>query len=308
MTTRIELLWSVLRRQGIGAQRRVDATHPLDLYADFTPPDCPGLVLLTDARPPDAPSLKAIAIDRRQRQDGRWTLRISLEEPRLLAVFGELCRDIIAFTRTGVESSRAGGAVLSRIDRWRNLLQAEPAALGRSALRGLIGELLFLETLMPALGPDDAIHAWTGPLGTDQDFQLPSGLRIEVKALDRDANQVRINGLGQLDGAGHDLQLALVRLEDTGRDADGALTAALLVSRLRTGLANAPVALQNFEISLRFVGWNDTDDTSSVVVRLARIDSFVVNANFPRLTMGEVPNGVLDASYIIAVPPGEPTP
>src|SRR5262249_52712762 len=100
MTTRIEDLWSSLRREAAGAQRRVDAAHPLDLYADYDQPDRPGLVLFCPERPNDAPSLKAIGIERRQRQDGLWSMRIFLEEPRLLPVFVELCRDIIEFTRS----------------------------------------------------------------------------------------------------------------------------------------------------------------------------------------------------------------
>jgi len=51
MTTRIEELWTSLRRESVEAQRRVDATHPLDLYVDFEQPDRPGLVLFCDERP-----------------------------------------------------------------------------------------------------------------------------------------------------------------------------------------------------------------------------------------------------------------
>jgi len=135
-------------------------------------------------------------------------------------------------------------------------MQSEPAGLGRSELRGLIGELLVLEThVLPALGPDEGVLAWTGPLGTDQDFQLPSGLRIEVKALDRDADRARINGLGQLDDRGDPLQLAAVRMEDTGRDAVDAITASRLIARLRASFAEAPAALQGFNALLRFAGW-----------------------------------------------------
>lgn len=309
MTTRIEDLWGSLRRETTGAQRRVDATHPLDLYADYEQPDQPGLVLFCNARPPDAPSLKAIGIERRRRHDGSWSLRISLEEPRLLPVFAELCRDIIEFTRSGVEPVRAGGLVLSRIERWRNLMQTESAGLNPSELRGLIGELLVLETqMLPTLGPDDAVLAWTGPLGTDQDFRLPTGSKIEVKALDRDADRVRINGLGQLDGGGDLLELAVVRLEDTGHDADDAITASRLIARLRERLADAPGAIQAFNALLGFVGWDDGADSGGVVVRLVRIDHYEVNAAFPRLTFATVPNGVAEASYVIVLPPLEMIP
>src|SRR5260370_26792505 len=102
MSKTIEELWGSLRREARGAQRRIDASHPLELYADFEHPDRPALVLFCQSRPPDAPLLSAIEIQRRQRQDGSWSLRVVLEEPQLLPVFAELCRDIIEFTRNGV--------------------------------------------------------------------------------------------------------------------------------------------------------------------------------------------------------------
>jgi hypothetical protein len=300
---RIEEFWASLRRAAVGAQRRIDANHPLDLYADFEQPDRPGLVLFCDERPTDGPSLKTIGIERRQRPDGRWSMRVFLDEPRLLAVFAELCRDIIEFTRGNAAKGQPSGLVLSRIERWRNLLQAEAIGLSRTQLRGLIGELLILEReLLPTLGPDQAVSAWTGPLGTSQDFRLPSGISLEVKAVDRHADQVQINGLDQLDSAGDPLRLLVVRLQDTGIDAEGALTATRLVARIRHHLQHAPAASQTFEMLLRFAGWDDNANTDTVVVRLVRIDRHDVDDGFPRLTAATVPTAIVEATYKIALP------
>ncbi len=303
MPMKIEDLWHSLRGEAVETQRRVDANHPLDIYADFEPPDRPGLVLFCPNQPPDYQSLKSIGIERRQRQDGRWTLRVFLEEPKLIGVFTELCRDIIDSTRMGIDPTRAGSIVLARIERWRALFLAESAGLDRSALRGLIGELIVLENrLLQRLGLDEAVSAWTGPLGMAQDFRLPSGQRIEVKAVDRDADRVLVNGLGQLDGGRDPLQLVVVRLEDTGINAPDALTVPLLIGRLRTRLADSPSALRSFNSLLRFVGWDDADEGSPVIVRLVRIDEYEVDGAFPRLTTGTVPPGVVDATYKIVLP------
>jgi hypothetical protein len=226
MTMRIEEPWTSLRREAVEAQRRVDVAHPLDLYADFEQPDRPGLILFCDERPNDAPPLKAIGIDRRRRQDGRWSMRVFLEEPRVLPVFAELCRDIIEYTRQAVRRGQPSGLVLARIERWRSLMQPRLVGLSAAQLRGLIGELLVLDReLLPILEPDEAVSAWTGPLGTSQDFRLPDGRKLEVKAVERQADRVQINGLDQLDGGNDPLQLVVVRLEDTGIDAEGAITA-----------------------------------------------------------------------------------
>ena len=149
---RIEELWTLLRRETVEAQRRVDPDHPLDLYADFEQPDRPGLILFCDERPNDAPQLKAICIERRERADGRWAMRVCLDEPRLLPVFAELCRDIIEFTRHASHTAQPSGLMLSRINRWRSLMQSQPTGLSSAQLRGLIGELLILEReLLPTL-------------------------------------------------------------------------------------------------------------------------------------------------------------
>jgi hypothetical protein len=300
---RIEELWASLRREAVEAQRRVDSTHPLDLYADFEPPDRPGLILLCDERPNDAPSLQAIAIERRRRQDGRWSMRMLLEEPRLLPVFAELCRDIVEFSRHNAHSALPSGLVLSRIERWRNLMMAQPAGLSRAQIRGLIGELLVLEhELLPVFSPDQAISAWTGPLGASQDFHLPDGRKLEVKAVDRQSDRVHINGLDQLDSGVDPLQLVVVRLEDTGIDAAGAITATRVISSLRAQLSPAPAALQTFEVLLGFAGWVDGADTDAVTVRLDRIDRYEVRDDFPRLTPGTVPAGVVEATYELLLP------
>jgi Putative PD-(D/E)XK family member, (DUF4420) len=183
-------------------------------------------------------------------------------------------------------------------------MQPQPVGLSRAQLNGLIGELLVLEReLLPVLGPDQAVSAWTGPLGTSQDFRLPDGRKLEVKTLDRNADRVQINGLTQLDGGGDPLQLVVVRLEDTGIDAEGAITAARLVEQLRGRLGQAASALQTFEMLLRFVGWDDAVDADSVVVRLERIDRYDVDEGFPRLTAATVPAAVTDATYKIVLPP-----
>jgi hypothetical protein len=302
-TMRIEELWTTLRREAVEAQRRVDATHPLDLYADFEPPDRPGLILLSDERPNDAPAMRAIGVERRHRPDGRWSMRIFLEEPRLLPVFAELCRDIVEFTRRNAQSASPSALVLSRIERWRSLMQAQPAGLSRSQIRGLIGELLVLEhELLPALLPEQAVSAWTGPLGANQDFRLPDGRKLEVKAVGRYSDTVQINGLDQLDGGVDPLQLVIVRLADTGIDSEGAITVARLIERLRSILTPAPVALQTFEVLLAFAGWKDGADTDSVSVRLERIDRHDVDSDFPRLIRATVPDGVTAATYEILLP------
>ncbi len=300
----IEQLWNELRVSSGGSrQRRVDASHPLDLYADFEAPDRPGLVAVCGTRAAETRPLRALNIEQGVRADGRWSLRIVLHEPQLLAVFAALCRDIIAFTRTGIDEATLSSAVIGRIDRWRNLLERDGTGLDESVLRGLIGELFVLKTeLLPTLTPSVAVKAWTGPHGSPQDFLLPSGVRIEVKTIGRAADTIRVNGLGQLNAGNDPLVLMVVRAEVTGASAPGAATVPLLVSQLRTQLAQDPDALVDFDAALASAGWHEHPSHDSFALRPAAIEAHDVDIHFPRLTHASVPAGVEDVNYSIVLP------
>jgi len=306
-TPTIEELWRALRDAGHQTlQRRVDATHPHDLYVEFEPPDRPGFIAVCSTRPSLSRPLRSVAIEDGHRADGRWSLRLSLEEPKLLPVFAALCHDIADYTREGVTEAHLAPAIIARLDHWRRLFERDSDGLGEAELRGLIGELLVLERLLDNVAAREAVAAWTGPLGTPQDFLLPNGQRIEVKTARREARSVRINGLAQLDPGNDPLDLAVVRVEDTGLDADGAITVSALIARIEARLSTDPDALTSFRTSLAFAGWQENARHSAVVVRLLSIDRYGIDHDFPRLTRATVPEGIQDADYTIVLPRDHP--
>jgi hypothetical protein len=298
----IEDLWASMREHGVAAQRRMTAEHACDLYADFTPPDHVGLVAISTDRPPLPPQMRAITVELGERSDGRSSLRLVLEHQMLLPVFAALCRDIVSSTETGVGPDRLGATVLDRLQRWRSLLERDSAGLPEPILRGLIGELTVLEMrLLPMMAARDAVHAWRGPLGAAQDFLLGDGHRIEVKAVDRDAAIVTVNGLAQLDAGPDQLTLAVVRLQSTGRSADGVITATMLIARVRDRLSADVEALTMFEAALASLGWHEHPAHDEIAFRIVSIDAYDVQNSFPRLTPQNVPAGVEDVSYIASL-------
>jgi hypothetical protein len=308
-TMSIEEVWRQLAAAaGEGAQTRIDAAHPLDIYADLQPPDRVGLVAVCGVKPPDVRPMRALSIDVGRRGDGRWTLRLSLLERQLLPVFAALCQDIVACTRSGVDEARLGQIVVQRIVHWRTLLERDAAALDEAALRGLIGELLVLrDRLLPALRAPEAVGAWRGPLGAPQDFVLPNGCRIEVKTVTPHADQVRVNGLAQLDPCGDPLTMVVVRGEGAPPAAPGAISAPVLISELRGLLAAELETLAAFEAALNGMGWHEHPLHEAVALRVVGIEDHEVGPGFPRLTRAMVPAGVLDADYAIALPSGAET-
>ncbi len=304
MTTTIEELWQDLRGAvGESVYRRVSADHPLELYAVVAQPGRVGLMVLGPVEPPRPRQLRTVTIERGRRPDGRWSLQVVLERPELQAEFTALCRDIVACTRSDVSAEGAAAAVLKRIERWRTLLEGGRVILDTAAQRGLAAELVVLEReVMPALPAFDAVCAWTGPDGTPQDFTLPGGLRLEVKAVRPAARTARINGLDQLDPGPDALDFVVVRLADTSAGAPDSFSLADQIARLRDVLAAEPAALGELESRLGALGWQDDPGVPLSHLRIVAIDRHPVGETFPRLTRSTVPAGVEDADYVIALP------
>jgi hypothetical protein len=299
---KIEQLWGAMRELGVAAQQRIDATHTHDIYADFEPPRKVGLVVVCLTRPEDPRPLRSLMIDAAQRADKKWALRLSLEDPALEPVFAALCEDVISSTETGVSEADLAAAVARRVQHWRTLLERDSSGLGENLLQGLIGELAVLERrVIQRLALVDAISSWTGPFGAPQDFRLPTGERIEVKAVRGPATSVQINGLGQLDAGGDPLTLAVVRVQVTGATASGAVTAPNLIERLRETLSGEPEIRRVFDRALAALRWHDHPFHDEFAVRILGIDAYVVDENFPKLVAGGVPPGVLDADYTVAL-------
>ena len=302
-TRKIERLWEVMQKLGVAAQQRIDATHTHDIYADFEPPRQVGLVVVCSTRPEDPKPLRSLMIDAARRADKKWALRLSLEDPALQPVFAALCEDVISSTETDVSEADLAAAVVRRVQHWRALMERDSSGLGDTVLQGLIGELTVLEQeIMPRLSLSEALASWGGPLGAAQDFCLPTGERIEVKAVGSSATSVQINGLGQLDAGGEPLTLAVVRVQSTGSAALGAVTAPTLVARMKTKVADDPDALRLFEAALAALRWHDHPSHDSFAVRVLGIDAYPVDAAFPKLTAADVPAGVLDANYAVTLP------
>ena len=81
-----------------------------------------GLVLVSADQPPDGPTLEAVEVTASRREDGRWALGIWLREPGLMAVFSQLCTDLVESSRSAPPNA-AAGFLLARLLRWGELLE-----------------------------------------------------------------------------------------------------------------------------------------------------------------------------------------
>jgi Putative PD-(D/E)XK family member, (DUF4420) len=296
--TSVEALWANLTRAGqVGGAQRVDELHPCDLYAALDPAGSRGLVLVTDTQPPAAPVLEAVEVSVSQRHDGRWSLGIWLRVQALEPPFARLCQDLIEASRE-VDPAEAGTFMLTRLARWRRLLEAGASPLSIMELRGLIGELVVLKHCLDLWQPDEVVGGWVGPHEAPQDFALPSVL-IEAKTVYPTASVVKISSVDQLDAAGR-LILAVVTLTTLTTDTGGVSLAEIVAEiegvLIARGSYSATLELAS---SLAAAGCSEPPLFDRPRFRIDALRFYEVGPGFPLLRRSDLPAGVADAIYEI---------
>jgi hypothetical protein len=188
----------------------------------------------------------------------------------------------------------------TRLRRWQHLLASvSPGGLLPEAQRGLFGELTVLaDPMFDELGAD-AVTAWTGPDGAQQDFQT-GAVAIEVKTTTGNRpDLVHINGERQLDApSGVELFLTSFAL-DSRRGGPGA-TLPELVEQVTSRAAQLGAGA-DLQQRLTRAGYLHTQAHLYTDVRhqIRRRALYRVVPGFPRLTPEDLSPGVSDLSYTI---------
>lgn len=297
MTRPIEAVWhELLAASQRPAFRRIDEEHPLDLYAGVGVNDERILMLVTPEEPPPLPSYDTISVTSRRRADGNWALLIELVNSELAIPFAKLCQDLIDASRPHHEHPAA--FLVQRLARWRRLLElAKPRTLTEPALRGLLGELITLNALLPQHGIA-SINGWVGPHDAPQDFVI-SGIALEAKTISPTATTVTISSLDQLDAS--PLFLATVALSPAAPTQAGAFTPAQLVATIRAALGDATPARAEFDLRLQEAGYDDLPEYETKHYHCDGTRYYRVDDTFPKLTRAQIPAGITDATYDVAV-------
>lgn len=315
---RITELWDRMRAlvaRGAAGDRllRQVASSPLTAGLCFGPEGKPGLyVEATSGKVKSAFShLSIVAVKR----GAASVLVLELEEPELCGCFAALCEH--AFRTLGeLSPGTTGEAFLDRVlNDWRTLLGRRRSRLSAEEVRGLWCELDVLDELVKKHGLA-AIGFWTGPGGTfdesvdrTQDFSLPEGF-LEVKSVYRQAGEMRISSLNQLDVTeGSTLYLCAVTIADgepSGESLRGKVENVRRTISDRAGdvRAQALKALEAFSDRLFFAGYNPEDPSEEYDRAYRRVRLTVYDATsdeFPALRRSSTPPAVVDASYRLAL-------
>ena len=233
-------------------------------------------------------------------RNGRTRLILDLLDPRYGDVFRSLCADLTDRMTTAADEPAAAQLLVSRLARWQSFLRDHgPEGLSLEARRGLAGELLLLrDELLPRMG-NAAVRSWMGWSRANHDFQL-DGASIEVKTTAANTpHSFRVSNAGQLDNSSTPiLYLCLTAVSESENNGE---TLPEIVEVVLTLLGTA--AQDEFNDRLLQTGFIPAHFPLYTTPRygLRWRTFYEVVEGFPRLTETDLPGGVEDVKYAVAV-------
>jgi hypothetical protein len=284
--------------------RRVSGEHHADFFwARDSQGRCMLILQYSIDFPPDVrlPSLRGVAVIRANADSGLHHLRFVLEDAALRDIFAELCRDIVEATVAEVSEASVIQAAVLRTWRWHHLLKGRGGQLlTEERQKGLIGELLLIETVADRLPLDQIVDSWRGPLGAPKDFIIPASIGVECKAVRGvEVPFVRISSEWQLDTDQlEQVFLSVVTVVRSVASEMSSLTLTMIVDRVRNFIVErSPGALHGYEAALYAVGYRPEDDYREYWWKIDEIRYYHVRPDFPRIEGSMLPQGLARVTY-----------
>ena len=248
----------------------------------------------------DRTAVTGIDIDLRQKPGAdRQHLVLSLEKQVDRDLFLALCETLIVSLDPVTEAAVALAVALAHLKRWKAFLSGrDPRLLSPEEVRGLFGELQYLQRLLAApMAEKDAIDSWQGADRAQHDFSF-GNTAVEIKALTgKERNSVRISSEDQLECLNDHLFLRIYRLS-VMPESDQAISLNMLVSRIEAKLKEA-ASIERFTASLAAYGYGYMLDYDQPRFVVSEIRNYRVTDGFPRLVRSELPDGLMRVSYDI---------
>ena len=275
---------------------RIDNTHILDLFIALDEHARKSIELRSHFVPIRVSGTSAIDVTQYKKPEYN-TIRFSLKDDEISGLFYKFCEDITEQTRTLTQEKDGYKAITNRFFQWKKMFVASRnAVLTEPAIMGLIGELLFLrDDLSARIGLSAALRSWSGQELTHKDFSCDDTW-YEVKSISRGNQTVRISSLEQLSGE-HEGELVVYSLEKMSAEYKGITLNKLVLDTLNMFASQEDKDLFMAKVSLQGYEYNNYYD--DFVFELSDKTRYLVNKDFPKLTVNDVPHAITKVSYDI---------
>jgi hypothetical protein len=273
----------------------VDAGHPLNVFVGLDSNLRKTLLVKSKCRIRSFKNTEAIDVNLVERDD-QWILGIHLTKDDLSSMFYQLCDDLVSISSYSNDEENAMQLFLKRFMQWQKLFKMKGSTrLSELTIRGLIGELLFMDRYLFSQYPiDRVIKSWVGTEYAKKDFSIDQTW-YEVKTNSPSSNTIKISSISQLDSDTLGF-LGVMYLEKMSPESDGIQ----LKTLIRHLLSQMDEMTQDVFIS-KLVNWNFNfyDDYDDYVYKLRDIAIYKVEESFPRIKRDTLSKAIVNASYDI---------
>ncbi len=232
----------------------------------------------------------------------RGKLLLVLQDNADWEMFFALCSDLIRATKLVGEETSGSAVILHRLHRWQELLRRNrPQILSPEEIKGLMGELLFLQKpLAASFGFDTAVTAWRGPEQAPQDFAVGE-TAIEVKCQAGGSRPVvRISSADQLCPQLPYGYLVVYTLARQTECPPGTVSLNALVSDLRKELVSASATTrERFDDLLYLAGYLPREEYDEHLFSVVEVKSYQLVDGFPRVLAKSLSPGIEAVSYTL---------
>lgn len=278
---------------------KLNIEHPLDLQIGYSLYGNKSFVVMDTGIIKNISSSVAVKVNNIQLRNKSWALEFLLSNPAYTEEFLRLCWDLIDYSS---EKKDSLNALISRYMTWQKLLQYEnKGIMSFQRQKGLLGELLYLLSIIDEIGIDLAIDSWTGPDGSDQDFQFSSNW-VEIKSVSLASKVVPISSLEQLQQEKLG-QLIIYTLESTNITSDNSISLVNIVEILKDKLINNAIYWDRFCLKLYKYGYRENQEAEYYKNQFRFIEKreYVVDDSFPKLIRMNVAPEIVSCKYEISL-------
>jgi len=271
----------------IGAQKMIVTNSAVRVYFGMSNEGYSRLSFMSSVAPPKMESTKLLKVIQGKESGGVYWTSFDLLEPTAKQVFYSFCIDLINAVNGVSEEKKSLVHLKNRFHVWKTMFKKGNANVSAEVLKGLFGELYFIDTyLVDKIGIDEAILAWSGSDGTAKDFSVGTDW-YEIKAVSASSVSVKIASVSQLTSgvAGH---LVIIRLESMSPIyTDGQSSIGELFHSILTKIVQDETK-EKFLGKIVTYGLNMNDDCCTVKFCVASAQSYRVDDFFPRLTEADI--------------------
>jgi hypothetical protein len=234
--------------------------------------------------------------------DDNIELNIYLLDVELKDIFSLFIQNILEDIAPSVTESEAIKTTLNVVSKWKKLFdKINFNGLSIEQQKGLVGELLFLNTLLNNEKTSaNAVNNWTG---AEQDFQAKDftlgSVGVEVKFTASKQPRVKVSNERQLDA--ENLSELFLILYSSEAVKDNGISLNSLVEQTRQKISTKEEQTV-FNAKLQLIGYFDEDNEHyGRMYSLKRMFVFTVTSDFPKIVKSHLPLGIYDTSYSIEI-------